>query len=139
MKISFMSQDKAETIIPDPNTALISIIGTDGWRKLKPGWEQILKLTFDDIEEKTEDYILFNKQHALAILDFIQKLPPEIDHIIIHCWAGVSRSGAVAKFLCEYYQTSDFPKDYDRFNIRVYEILKKTSKTHKAVEKCTKK
>ena len=37
--------------------------------------------------------------HALAILDFGRQVPAEA-RVLVHCWAGVSRSSAAAYLLC---------------------------------------
>ena len=66
----------------------------------------LLTLTFDDIcnePETPEDLgnaILFNKDMALAIMRFVDdgKLP-----LLVHCTAGISRSGAVGEVLNWYF------------------------------------
>ena len=74
-----------------------------------PDRRNILKLEFDDmtdmdIPQKHADgspLILFNSEHAGRILRFVQ----EIDRrkiLVVHCDAGISRSGAIGKLLNEY-------------------------------------
>ena len=66
----------------------------------------LLTLTFDDLcnePETPEDLgnaILFNKDMALAIMRFVDdgKLP-----LLVHCTAGISRSGAVGEVLNWYF------------------------------------
>ena len=66
----------------------------------------LLTLTFDDLcnePETPEDLgnaILFNKDMALAIMRFVDdgKLP-----LLVHCTAGISRSGAVGEVLSWYF------------------------------------
>jgi len=56
----------------------------------------ILRLIFDDIDEHfEEEYNLFSINQAQQILEFIFKYLNEIDLIIIHCHAGISRSAGV--------------------------------------------
>ena len=66
----------------------------------------LLTLTFDDLcnePETPEDLgnaILFNKDMALAIMRFVddRELP-----LLVHCTAGISRSGAVGEVLNWYF------------------------------------
>ncbi len=63
----------------------------------------VLVLHFDDIEapiEGAEDrFVLFDRAMAERILSFLQNLAGR--HLIVHCHAGVARSGAVALFAHE--------------------------------------
>jgi len=59
-----------------------------------------LSLKFSDIEKEMEGEILFNEHHAKKILYFINKIKDKAEILIIHCEAGISRSGAVGLFLC---------------------------------------
>jgi predicted protein tyrosine phosphatase len=101
------------------NWALISIIETPKIPFLNPQREKILynlnckyllKLAFGDVKPtySYEDEILFNKDHARQIISFVNNLK-EIDTLVIHCHAGVSRSGAVGVFLAKYLNV-DFEK-----------------------------
>lgn len=102
------------------NWALISIIESVERPLLNPQRElilsqlnckAILKLIFSDIKPSYnhKDEILFNKNHAKQIISFVNNLK-EIDTLVIHCHAGVSRSGAVGVFLAKYLNV-----DYERF------------------------
>lgn len=77
------------------------------------GCHKYLSLDFGDLTvEKYENakkaypdmaknLILFNKEHAKAIIDFTEEMQrdeKECD-LIVHCHAGISRSGAVACFI----------------------------------------
>ena len=91
---------------------IISINSSWSWDDTPPFSESFLKhphlltLTFDDIcnePETPEDLgnaILFNKDMALAIMRFVDdgKLP-----LLVHCTAGISRSGAVGEVLNWYF------------------------------------
>lgn len=100
--------------------------------------KDILRLRFDDIEPKVverlvktnkaeREYILFTKEMALLIKDFINMwVNKGINKIIVHCAAGVSRSGAVACTLSRYYNGSDisyFSKGCVYPNELVYELM----------------
>lgn len=63
----------------------------------------VLILRFDDVDDPELDkgYTFFNSLHTDAIANFVEV--PDPRPIIIHCTAGVSRSGAVGLALNEYY------------------------------------
>ncbi|MBQ5702187.1 MAG: hypothetical protein IIV70_01220, partial [Peptococcaceae bacterium] len=58
----------------------------------------VLTLQFDDIVKEVEGVVLFTKEQAEAILDFVE-LHRDADTLLIHCYAGQSRSKAVGAFL----------------------------------------
>ena len=91
---------------------IISINSSWGWDDTPPFSERflththLLTLTFDDLcnePETPEDLgnaILFNKDIAHAIMRFVddRQLP-----LLVHCTAGISRSGAVGEVLNWYF------------------------------------
>ena len=56
-----------------------------------------LTLYFDDIVKDVEGAVLFTDEHAEQIIEFIQS-HKYVDTLVIHCYAGQSRSRAVAAF-----------------------------------------
>lgn len=107
---AFKEQDD---IINRSNIAWISILDTDAERIFE---DDCLHLTlwFDDIHPKTTmtvgscmDLHAMDFNQAKKIISFIENINQrngwktfeEIDTIIVHCTAGVCRSGAVADFL----------------------------------------
>lgn len=85
---------------------IISINETDG---IKPMFNRnnkklknILYLHFDDISRELKDHITMSNQDAIDILEFINN-HKNIDNIIIHCKAGVSRSVSIRCALEEIY------------------------------------
>ena len=52
----------------------------------------------------------------------------DIDVIVVHCWAGQSRSKAVAKFISDYFgYLTTYPIKWDEpYNKHVYNILQET-------------
>jgi len=129
------------------NTAFISIIatkscneeyiikkhGVDTKHWFKEKHSNVLNLEFDDIEE---DLIFSNgvvyktitTEQADKIIGFIDKNNNK--DFLIHCYAGISRSGAVALFLNDFYDWIDketFQLDYENRihpNQKVYHELK---------------
>ena len=119
MKIRVLPRKFFEKIKGTPTEAdllekskIISINSSWGFDDAPPFSESFLKhpnllaLTFDDLcnePETPEDLgnaILFNKDMALAIMRFVDdgKLP-----LLVHCTAGISRSGAVGEVLNWYF------------------------------------
>lgn len=113
---------------------VISIGNAGDGCKLSPEHKSVLRLEFDDISEDLGDeYILFSIKEARLIIDWLNSVP-EDEVIIVHCEAGISRSGAVAKFIednFDYKCKSDvFCKaDFYLMNDLVYRILSETFKS----------
>ena len=59
--------------------------------------KDVLTLYFDDITREVEGAVLFSDEMAGQIIDFIEK-NVEVDTLLVHCFAGQSRSRAVAAF-----------------------------------------
>lgn len=121
MQIINTSQECAERISPNSNTALISIISPGSSRSFKQQWKNFLPLEFNDAIYSGNKNKIFTKKDAAKIKDFVKELPKTIDTIIVHCEGGISRSAAVAKYLSEKYNQPNF---YERYNELVYKILK---------------
>ena len=66
-----------------------------------PRLRGVLRLSFADVVEPEADdrLVLFDAEHARAILEFVTAHRPSIERILVHCDAGVSRSPAVAAAL----------------------------------------
>ena len=60
----------------------------------------VLTLFFDDIEAPADGLTLFSSRQADRIIDFILR-NRKADTLLIHCYAGISRTGAVADFALE--------------------------------------
>jgi predicted protein tyrosine phosphatase len=85
------------TVAAHEASHLVTLI-KDGTRVERPtsiAAERHLFLTFDDITEEMFGMIAPAEEHASALLSFVdtwdQKLP-----IVVHCYAGISRSTAAA-------------------------------------------
>ena len=57
----------------------------------------VLTLYVDDVVQPTDGAVLFSEEHAAQIIAFIQK-NRGVDTLLVHCYAGQSRSRAVAAF-----------------------------------------
>lgn len=69
---------------------------------------KFLKLAFDDVDCKiNSDVVLVNENDILEIIKFIDELKNNDEDIIVHCYAGISRSSAVAMIVA-FILTKDF-------------------------------
>ena len=75
--------------------------------------DNILKMVFEDRTDK-EDGILFNKEHARQIKEFVDRID-KTKPLFVNCQAGISRSGAVGVVLNDYvnYYLNDCQKNTD--------------------------
>ena len=58
----------------------------------------VLTLLFDDIEHPADGLVLFSEEQARQVIDFIRAHRRDADTLLIHCYAGQSRSRAVGAF-----------------------------------------
>ena len=61
----------------------------------------VLTLIFDDIVTEVDGAVLFDDDMADQIIDFIEKHRKSVDTLLVHCYAGQSRSRAVGAFAVE--------------------------------------
>ncbi len=87
----------------------------------------VLTLYFDDIDRPVEGAVLFSEEQAGQILSFVRE-HSGAETLLIHCYGGESRSGAVGAFLTRYLG-GDESKYFEegRPNKHVYETLEKVS------------
>lgn len=91
------------------NKNIISIFSSGSYSPIDDRFN-VLKLKFDDIVDIPEcermvekyDLIIFNKNHAKKIYEFINECNSN-KPFYVHCDAGVSRSGAVGYILNEWF------------------------------------
>lgn len=92
----------------------------------------ICKLWFDDIDNikyEDNDLKLMTKDQGKQIKDFVNKYKDRVKHIVIHCTAGISRSGAVGFVLARYLNGDDkylWAKDRYLPNKHVYKLMCET-------------
>ena len=58
----------------------------------------VLTLYFDDVEKEINGAVLFDDDMADQIIDFIETHKKAADTLLVHCYAGQSRSRAVGAF-----------------------------------------
>lgn len=75
---------------------IISLLAPEGVRApVFPGHARHLALYFNDITEPCEDMIPPGPEHAQELVEFLNGWYGEAP-LLIHCWAGISRSTAAA-------------------------------------------
>ena len=105
-----------ELSVPEPDTVCVSItepIGEERRRepaRLPKGFVDVLRLEFQDFDglrKHPPDAVLFTVRQAAQIQRFARKHRGR--NILVHCAAGISRSGAIVEALLE-----AFPEYEDR-------------------------
>lgn len=87
--------------------------------------KSVLTLYFDDIERELENAVAFTEDMAMDIIRFIQD-HQDVDTLLVHCYAGQSRSRAVGAFAQKMLgmDNSIYFKEHHP-NMYVYNILEK--------------
>ena len=98
------------------------------------GLNSHLSLCFSDMSQKEFDELrpkfpylrLFEWDHAGLVLGYLNMVQSDIEEfdLVVHCDAGISRSGAVAQFVSDMYKIP-FSDGFIRPNPRVYRMLVK--------------
>ncbi len=88
----------------------------------------VLRLSFPDAEVPSDLHVetsLFSREQAMEIWTFTEKHLSQIERVIVHCDAGVSRSPAVAAALARVLNDDDTEFFGGRYrpNMRVYRFL----------------
>ncbi len=89
----------------------------------------LLTLQFDDFEEPESGVKLMNEEQAAQIIAFLRQYQ-NVDTMLIHCFAGKSRSAAVGKFAAELYGVPEPECPY--YNTWVYGILRRVHEKSQA-------
>lgn len=127
-RVIFVSRSKAENSFGFADCAVISISepnGFLGFADLKDGWYEVLRTEFDDVDPATcsDPSNKFMTMHqARMIAAFVDSVAPEVNLIMVHCKAGISRSAAVAKWIAERHGLP-FDHRYESYNRHVYKLL----------------
>ena len=95
------------------NSAFICINDTTGSYYHEPILTEhfnVLNLFFDDVETDTCEYRAFTENDAKRVISFLD-VNKNVKLLLVHCGAGVSRSGAIGQFALDYLNG-----DKDQFN-----------------------
>lgn len=104
------------------NSLLIQIVDPDmEWPTPLYPFKDILKLKFLDIEEQHEQAVTPEQIHL--IYQHLNKALKEKQNVVVHCVAGICRSGAIAEIgVCMGF---DDTETYRQPNLRVKSMLMK--------------
>jgi len=128
-EVSTISIQSATRWNAQPREAIISITGTGERRaRLKAGWLHVLRLRFDDIQVPMAGRKLFSEKDAEWLIYFLDEIAEEVDHVVVHCTHGLSRSPAIAKFISKKFDLSNGYRNALNYNRHVYETLVKEKK-----------
>lgn len=142
-KVQFHSKHRAQMMVPNDKMAIISVRQPAEWVELNRNWQHVLELEFHDTDGTEREnnlpiftadgidiecLVAFDKSMAQQVIDFANKMQElGIEELHVHCHAGISRSAAIAKFLCDLpYVAEDFPDSYMVYNKLVYRVLRNT-------------
>ncbi|KKN91184.1 hypothetical protein LCGC14_0220500 [marine sediment metagenome] len=114
----------------DGTIAIISVTDPDEPTAFLGSYENrndfVLRLQFHDLDKiwpQLKEVTYFDNIMAASIIQFVHK-NKHVNHIIVHCEAGVSRSPAIAAVICEHFDIQHtFFKRYQP-NKMVFSVLK---------------
>jgi protein tyrosine/serine phosphatase len=88
------------------------------WLDNKIDTNAALFLKFADIDDNSSG---FTDKDAERVVNFVQESFVKRKDVVVHCFAGISRSGAVAKFVNEYWGLGDeFLEAYAGHNRHIF-------------------
>ena len=85
-------------MMPTPNTVMISITGGHDANVHFKG-DDILRLRFDDVEKDIQSYKTITYIQARELANYLTENRGK--NFIVHCAAGISRSGAVCEVVLQ--------------------------------------
>lgn len=135
-RITFHPKYQAEGMTPLCTDALISVREPAEFVRLSDEWgDRVLILEFHDHDPSFvnelmpeyvwDDQVLFTRDDARAVLNFVASLPEDVDRLYVHCYAGISRSAAIAIALHSFVglQLPNELCNYSLYNRHVYRIM----------------
>jgi predicted protein tyrosine phosphatase len=130
--------------VREHNTAFIQILnaGDEGdlCFKLKSNNDNVICFRFDDADEAVDlpgyvPVVPMEEWQAQLLVEFIKRNEHKAT-FIVHCLAGVSRSGGVTRFLAEHFDVTlrDFAEynPYVRPNQRIVSMLREKMKNYES-------
>ncbi len=105
-----MSRKNAELYSLEPHTEKSAIISIRddylGDADIVPtpenGIKDVLFMAFEDVDGHESG--VMSQKDADAIVDFVSRHLEDVDVVIVHCMAGISRSAGVCAALVRYFQ-----------------------------------
>jgi predicted protein tyrosine phosphatase len=128
-KVMFVSRTAIENLSGDwTDFALISIIEPNavGVGKINDrAFKRVIHSNFHDVvtgRVYDEPVVEMDIRQAMSMVSFLHQIENEIDGVLVNCRAGISRSAAVAKWICES-RGLPFNANYNQYNPHVYKLL----------------
>lgn len=87
----------------------------------------VFGMHFDDIDREYNGYKACQESDFEGLKDFLDTWKTEVEEVIVHCHAGISRSSGCAAAICQYLQIDDsFIWSSGRYipNRRVYKMAR---------------
>lgn len=115
-----MSRKDVQLFTPPEDTVVISINETEDrgipLAALRPGYKDVLVLRFDDADPDNEylnpwgdedfQFVYMDEEQARRVVEFARE-HQDSRYMVIHCFAGISRSTATALAVAEILGASD--------------------------------
>lgn len=137
---NFISKRAFEQHTGKNNEIFISISGSpkygdgEGQAKKSGAWRDGMYQVFDDIDKVYKDFVVFSDEQANDIVNFLEKYHKSAEKVdlIVHCFAGISRSAAIALFADEVYTSEKNRRlnNYSVYNKLVYSKLRMNYQTN---------
>jgi predicted protein tyrosine phosphatase len=103
-----MGQGQAKAYVPETDSEVCISISTGRWGDVEPvlsdKFKNILRISFDDIaigDADFEEAQSIDDKQARAVIMFFYAYYQTSSRIVIHCFAGMSRSRSMAGTLCK--------------------------------------
>jgi len=110
--------------VDSSNFAVISIENSGmGWNHFLKDGKRVLNVEFDDVDKDKDGEKVISPETAVKIFNFLDGLNQNVEttgedlDLIVHCGAGISRSGAVGLFASELFGIKY--EDFKAINMRV--------------------
>lgn len=130
--VAFYPRAVAQRLVPDDQGVIISIHDAGQMpADLHPDWNDVLRLSFHDIDVAEDGFELFDASMAQEVMDFATRHADK-PCITVHCNMGVSRSAAIALFLSEWQNRDLYQQGRrclnipDSYNRTVHRVLTNT-------------
>lgn len=127
-RVTVMNQFEAQQYTPQDHEVCISITSDANMAFaprpaiLSDKFEDILRLEFDDVAVQQvgdETATSISKEQSVKVVEFVQR---HLDkkHLVIHCFAGISRSRSIAAAICQHFA---LPYKFTALNSHVYNSI----------------
>jgi len=99
MRIWVSSLSKVQQLAKDVEPShIVSLLGRGSLFPIIEGYDESVhhRVALDDIRSEIKGYVTPNEYHVAQLIEFLRQWTPEEASLVVHCWAGISRSSATA-------------------------------------------